>query len=352
MQPVIAVVGSANPSRRYDPPVREHEAALAAAAELGAELAERGCRLTVYSSDPCFIEHAVVRGYVESGRARPRSVVVRGRFGSDIGFRELEQHPDLFAVAPDPTPDWEVAYYRSLLAVDGVVLLGGERSTFIAGLIALSRRIAVAPVATFGGGAEKVWRRLGSEPGLATEDEVAVLSQPWKTATSAAEVVGSLLTQHERRQARDAANGRADRAVRRRAAVGTIAAVLLLLATLASIPIAFALPNGTWPTLSILFVAPVLASTWGAVVRNIYDGAVQWLRAAALGSAAGTIAFLLFLAAQLSTNPAMLSEDGSRRLVLFAVIVGFIGGFTSEVVYRKLREQDVAQTSVLPPPGG
>jgi hypothetical protein len=67
---------------------------------------------------------------------------------------------------------------------------------------------------------------------------------------------------------------------------------------------------------------------------------------------AGAIAFLLFVAAQLSTNPDLLASERARQLVFFVLAVGFIGGFTSETVYRKLQSQDVAQTSVLLPAGG
>ena len=83
------------------------------------------------------------------------------------------------------------------------------------------------------------------------------------------------------------------------------------------------------------------------MIRNAYDGTGQWLRSAVLGSAAGTIAFLLFVAARLTTNPDLLT-NGARRLIFFVLAVGFIGGFTSETVYGKLRAQDVTRTSALP----
>ncbi|MEV0559943.1 hypothetical protein [Dactylosporangium sp. NPDC050588] len=349
MQPVVAIVGSADASRSYEPEVRNREAVSQAARAIGRELAAAGCRIAVFSSDPGYIEGAVVAGYVESGSAGKHSILVRGRFGSDGAFPERNAHPQVFLAAPDPTGDWEVAFCRTLLEVDAVLLVGGGRSTFTAGLIALSRGIAVAPVATFGGAAERVWRRLAAT-GVAAEEDIAVLAAG-PAEHRAAEVVAVLLGQHRQNRGRAAALEHDRRAASRRTAVGLTAAMALLVLTLLTIPVAYAVPAGTWQNVAVLVAAPLLASTWGAVVRNVYDGAMQWLRAAALGSAAGTVAFLLFIAAQLATNPSLFTAPGTRSLTFFVLAVGFIGGFTSESVYRKLRDRDVVNTSALPPAG-
>ncbi|MFC0533327.1 hypothetical protein [Phytohabitans kaempferiae] len=350
MRPLIAVIGSMEPGRVYDPPAEDAVQVDEAAAAMGRELAAKNCRIVVFSSRPQYVERAVVRGFVESGQARPGSVEVRARFGADTAFEEMNRHPEAFAVRPEPAGDWEVAFYRSLLTVDGVLLVGGGRATFAAGLIALSRRVAIAPVAVFGGAALRIWRRLEGSGTYAAEDDIAALAQPW-AADSAAGVVAVLLAQHQRRVAAEALSRRGEASARRRTVAALVAALVLLLLALATIPLAFALPIGMWTGLTVLVTAALVASIWGAVIRNAYDGGAEWLRAAALGSAAGSIAFLLFVAAQMATNPNLLTGDGARRLIFFVLAIGFIGGFTSEVVYRKLRDQDVTQTPVLPPPG-
>ncbi|MFI5926140.1 hypothetical protein ACIA3K_09130 [Micromonospora sp. NPDC051543] len=343
MSPLVAIAGSAQVNRSYSPAVRDPEAAPAAAAELGSELARQGCRIVVYSSDPDYLERDVVRGYVGSGRATSGSILVRGRYQQDVDFEEAQRHPEVFAVVPESTDDWEVSFYRSLLTADALLLVGGGRSTFIAGLIGLSRRIPVAAVAAFGGGAEKTWQRLNNERGVATEEEVALLARPWQP-NAAGPIVTALCAQVRRRADEERAAGR-------RTVAGLVTALVLLLLALATIPLAYAAPAGGWQNLAVLVAAPMIASVWGAIVRNAYDGNGNWLRAAALGSAAGVIAFLLFVAAQLATNPGLLDGDAARRLVFFVLAIGFIGGFTSEVVYAKLRDQDVTQTPVLPPGG-
>ena len=67
MRPTIAVIGSMSPDRIYDPPGGDSETAEAAAAEIGRELAARGCRILVFSGRAEFIESAVVRGFVAHG---------------------------------------------------------------------------------------------------------------------------------------------------------------------------------------------------------------------------------------------------------------------------------------------
>jgi len=347
MQPVIAVIGSVNPLRTYDSPMANAAEAEAAAVAIGGELASRGCRILVFSSRPEYVERAVVRGYVESGHAVPGAIEVRARYGADTAFPEMDHHPPLFLVQPEPTDDWEVTFYRSLLSIDGVLLIGGARSTFVAGLIALSRDIALAPVAAFGGAAERVWRRLSSSH--AAEEDIATLAQPWQAGAAEA-IVSALLAQHVRRLDAAERSRRAGAAARRRTTYGLLFSLLLLLLALSTVPVAFALPAGRWPGLTVLVLAAFLASVWGAVIRNAYDDGAQWLRSAALGSAAGSVAFLLFVAAQMSTNSDLFAGDGVRHLIFFVLAIGFIGGFTSEVVYRKLRDQDVAQTSAVSPP--
>jgi hypothetical protein len=348
MRPSFAIVGSAQPRAPYDPAVRDHELAVQAAEELGFELARQDCDIFVYSSDPAFIESAVVRGYVRSGQARSKSIKVRGRYGraNDTGFVEALVHPDLFDIFPAATSDWEVSYYRSLLVVDGALLLGGGQSTFITGVIMISRRRPLVAVAAFGGGGEKAWHRLASEVSYATPDQVALMAQPWRKE-SAKQLVASLLAQHHESQAEQDRLRREDSRSRKRAALGALAGGSLLLGALSTIPVLYAWSNGTASTISALVAGPLLAATCGAVMRNSFDRQDEWLRIAVLGASAGAVAFLLFVAAQLTANPEILDGSGARRLIFFVLPIGFIAGLTFDAVYRKLRAQDVTQTSML-----
>ncbi|MGE5762679.1 MAG: hypothetical protein ACM3ZF_01965 [Mycobacterium leprae] len=54
-RPLVAIVGSVDPTRSYDPPLRHPDVAAAAAGALGRELAGQGCDIVVYPSDPRFV---------------------------------------------------------------------------------------------------------------------------------------------------------------------------------------------------------------------------------------------------------------------------------------------------------
>lgn len=349
----VVVVGSARPDRAYDPPLRAAEDALRAAEQLGHELARQGCSIVVHSGDAAFIEGAVVRGYVASGFARPRSVQVRPRYGraDDLSFPELAGHREVFDTMPEATADWEVTYYRSLLTADGVVVIGGGRSTFVAGLLALSRRAALLAVAGFGGAAEKVWERFTKERNHADEEELARMAEPWRDGL-ATELVGALVSQHQRREAERAQHRNATRRAARTLAAGLVFGAVLLVLALAAIPLSYRVSEGTTGAIAVLVSAPLLAATCGAVVRGTLDGRSDWLRTSVLGAAAGAMTFLLFVAAQLAATPDLLNAGGAvSRLLYFVIPLAFVAGLTFDAVYHKLRAQDVVPAAGLQRPG-
>jgi hypothetical protein len=355
MTMTVVVVGSAQPGREYEPPLRQAEQAERAAEELGRELALRGCSIVVHSSDEAFIEGAVVRGYVASGEARPRSIQVRPRYGrsDDLGFPEIARHKELFNTMPEVTSDWEVSFYRSLLLVDGILLVGGGGSTFLAGLIALSRRCPLLTVATFGANAEKVWQRFAKEPNWASQEELAVMAEAWDD-TLASRLIDSLISQHERHESNRRQTEQGTRAANRQLTTGMMSCALMLICALGTIPLSYSISSGTAWSIALLVAAPLLAASCGALVGNAIDSRSEWIRSAVLGAAAGTIAFLLFVAAQLAATPDALRDGGVSRLLYFVIPVAFIGGLTFDAVYRKLRGQDVTSTAAItssdPPP--
>jgi hypothetical protein len=257
VRPLIAVVGSAEPARTYDPPLRHPELVAPACADLGRELAAAGCDLLMYSSVAGFIEADVVRGYVASGAARPGSIHVHSPVDSRGGqFPEAKEHRDLFDPRPDSSGDWEVSYYRSLVEADGVLLVGGGRSTFVTGLIALAFDIPTLPVATFGGHAAKVWPALDRVRNDTVTQELGVMAAPDWRADSARTLVTGLLAQRDRRAQKAERARRAEHREDRRAAISlTIAAGLLLLG-LATIPAVYAWTPGTAGNLTALTRRP------------------------------------------------------------------------------------------------
>lgn len=345
--PSIAIVGSVDGARAEELGLRAVEKSRQAAEILGSELARSGLRLVVYSGDPQFIEADVVRGYVGSGAAKPRSIeICRPREAEAQEFSELADHPALFVLKPDASTDWEVSFYRSLFSADGVLLIGGGRSTFTTGLIALAVELPVVAVACFGGHAAKVWHALDRTPNHASQDDIAAMATPWRDEL-AGPLVASFIGQRERR-AKAAADTRAGVAgARRRVFAALVVGVVLFAAAVACIPLAYTWAPGTARSLALLVGAPILAAASGAIVRNAFEESREWLKTAALGIMVGGISALLFVAAQLLTTPDVLQSADARRLLFFVLPVGFIAGLTFDDVYRKLRGQDVTKTDAL-----
>ncbi len=350
----MAVVGSA--PRGLTGPAGEvggAGAAARAAEEIGAALAAAGCDLMVYSSSPQFLEHRVVTGFLVGAPVRARSVQVRPPVDDpDLDFAEMVGHREAFDIRYEPGADWEVTFYRSLSEIQGVILIGGGRTTLVTAMVGLAFGIPLAPLAAFGGHARKAWETLGRVRNQATEEEISALGAGWQPGAGTA-VVEILLNQHRRGLAEERQRERDRRVGSRSAALRLLVGTVLLLAALATVPLTYAASASAPLNITALILGSLLAATSGAVTRTSVDGEREWGRAAALGTAAGAVAFLLFVSAQLATSPDILAGPGARRLLFFVLSVGFVAGFTSDAVYARLRQQDVLTASGLgaPAPG-
>jgi hypothetical protein len=138
--PFVAVIGGL---RDFDE-IRL-AAAKASAKEIGAELAKAGFGLVVFFSNQESLEPHVVSGYAAA--LTDGAGLIRVRYAEpqrgNVKFREETARPDLFEHRLFPGEDWEAPFYRTLAedeGIDAVVLLGGGRSTFIAGQIAIARQ--------------------------------------------------------------------------------------------------------------------------------------------------------------------------------------------------------------------
>jgi hypothetical protein len=118
--------------------------------------------------------------------------------------------------------------------------------------------------------------------------------------------------------------------------------------------------SATWQW-GVFFVAtPLLAGAAGGLTRMLLDeqrGTVENLLGspalvAALGLGAGAVAAILFVVAQMASNPEFKDLDkavpsGVRALSWFALPIGFIGGLSLQAVYGKLERTSVVQTEAV-----
>ena len=109
-----------------------------------------------------------------------------------------------------------------------------------------------------------------------------------------------------------------------------------------------------WLILTMLFGAPMLAGMSGSTIRLVFDwqqAKVSLTRQSAittamLGLIAGGAAALLFTLAQTAALKT-LDLDPARRLIPFALAVGFVAGLTLDAVFRKLIASDVVELSAV-----
>lgn len=361
--PLIAIIGSAQADREYKPPLEKPEEAKQAAEALGRELANKGYRILVYSSDPRFIEADFVRGFASAAQVKPRSIQVRYPIDKDALFDEQKTQPEWFDARPE-RGDWEVSFYRSLQEVDGIILIGGGTPTLITGLLAIKNRTPLLPLAAFGAKARSVWELLSPNDSLLTADEIARLAQ-WHPQSSAEEWVRILSAQRQSRLNEEAVKERQKKAQSRTtqqyalfSAAIFVVAIAIAVAGLSGAVTAY----GT--LLALLFFCPLLAGVSGATIRTAFD----WTQAtptdsnrtlwstAALGLVIGGLSGLLFIVAQMTTIPQVQGQDAviaaitqtqTQRLIPFTLVIGFIGGLTLDAVVRKLTSIDVVDTKSL-----
>jgi hypothetical protein len=348
--PVIAIIGSADEGRNYDPPMPATAATRTMAENLGTALARAGYALMVYSAAVSLIERDVVRGFVAYKKARPKSVIVFAPFGSSnaVAFPERETHEELFDIRQDNSVGWEVSFYRSLGIADAVILIGGGQSTMITGILSLTYRIPVLALSAYGGSAARVWSFLVAGRDLPTQEHIHAMAQPgtpeviktWLESLSAQMVFKSREVQ-----------------TKSRTWFSAIALIVLFL-WVSALPFGFLLVsganNGMMPVadwhrtifIFLLFLSPLVSGASGATVRALLPGAEAeglTLRTTVLGVAAGAITSILYVLGQLVGNP----SPYNFIVLVFSVGFGFIAGFTFDSVFKKLESVQALRTEML-----
>lgn len=359
----IAVVGSIDAGREQELALRDLDTSAATAKEIGRALAERDYGLIVYSGDSLFVESAIVGGYLESEKVKPGSIRVifpRDRTAPAIPmFPKAKEKPECFKLEIDQNPHWESSFYRSLGESSGVLLVGGGRSTFVAGIVAKILHKPLLPIDAFGGAASEIWEMLDSNEDYITDDERRKLAIHGD-ATWALSVVDIMSASKKRRS--DATNLKETHSRRSRNDLRYQAVSALVVFVLTIVLIVETWDNeglSRVQLLSCLVASPLLAGFSGAFIRRIADifqgktsspETTSAFILGVLGAIAGGFSGLLFLMPQLAATTASAADKlpvQLSRLVPFSMITGFLAGFTTDLVYEKLREaKAIGDTSV------
>lgn len=375
--PLIAVVGSFNPSRETELSLKNVAIGNKAGEDLGRELARQGFRLVVYSSGAHTLEIDVVRGYLSHPNIEPVSIQVR--YSPESGQPEFAEEPgqeDKFDWQPDFNPDWEFSFYQSLAHIDGMLMLGGGSWALIAGVVAMSHRKPLLACAAFGGSGDKIWRAMRVQKYPISDADFALMARSNWSNDLAARLVTLLAKQKEdfaheeqvrleNEEKRIAERRQTELQENSRINWHAIISALLFGLAVFTWPLTMFLPEPTpgprgaakWHLCVVLFTC-ILAGASGATIRVVLDWATgvtrtfalsaynQYilLRYAALGMVAGGLAGVSFVLAQLfSTQTAPNEMFGAlTRLVPFLIIIGFAAGLTAEVVLSNIRKSSPA----------
>ncbi|MFF5232408.1 hypothetical protein [Dactylosporangium sp. NPDC000521] len=347
MRPSIVVVGSGSADRVYEPPLRDQPRMAAAGHDIGREIARAGCDLVVFSSDQDFLDRDVVAGFAAGiADGAPGRIVVRTRSLQPVGLGLDGAATERLDIESDTADEWEVSFYRSVYLADGLIVIGGGRSTRIAGLLAITHRTPLAAVGAFGGGASVVREYLDKNRNDATADDIVLMGRPW-SAQHAARLVRSVLDQRRRRGEAVAAATVAAARSRRTRTYTALTAVLALLAAAATVLLADAAVSHA-VLIGLLLAGPMLGAVGGAMLRDSTDEQPHALWSAARGLGAGLLAAMLYVASQLLTSPDLLTEAAARRLLWFVIPMGIAAGYTFDLVYARLRRGEAV---LVPAPG-
>jgi hypothetical protein len=362
VSPLIAIVGALDDTRP-ELELRDIKGAVVAAAELGRALAEQGCRLLVYSSDPGFLESHVVRGFISSAAAGPDSIVVVYPHGQPAPvFEQQQKKPICFKFKVSQHASWEVSFYQSLEAADGVILMGGGQSTFVSGILAVTRQMPLAAIESHGGMASKVWELIEPGAGSVILEEKELMatdsgSDKWPT-----KIVASLLAQRRRQQERELQRATQSRAYRWQVRAESAGAVVMLACALAIAILSWDTPMSRVMLLTALVLTPAIAGTSASLMRILQErsiGAADRSRQVGLtvtmGCVAGTVAGLLYVLAQLTAfSP---TAQGALpviagRLVPFSLLTGFLAGATGDAFFKRMIDRPVGpiELSAAPRP--
>jgi len=404
LPPIVAVVGSANEDlakqNNYDPEILDFEGAKLAAREIGQGLAAKGWLLQVFSLHPGFIEHDVVEGYasVDVGDAEAKTVYVHyplgGKYTQDPTTEARGKYQCTFQGIPNPLGKWEVSFYRALSSASAVVIIGGGRATLATGLVALTQRIPLYSVASFGGSGRTVWQAIEVGRDLPGQDHHRWMGSSWSSPSSAELCIKALEEQVQAREEErsaefeDEKRRRVEEENRKKAELERAEQEKRLSQEKAEAEeraratrnalIAFSLFALCSLIATVLFVLdwkiaspsrePIVSLLWAAVFGGITGSSILGIMTSlgpspsllkltsviatlVLGAVAGFAAGLIFIIGQVITLPDdlkvsnQLRAEQLRNMIPFVAVIGFVAGLTWNTFFSRLQKTDL-QTDI------
>jgi len=369
-QPFVAIIGG---FWKIKDDAAKFAEAKETASQIGAALAKAGMGLVVYFSNDESLEPHVVSGYVKELPLGAGEDLIRVRFAESqkgqVRFTEQNARPELFRVRNFPGQEWEAPFYRSLVAADGVdavLLMAGDRSTLIAGQIALARPLPILAVDKFDGAAGTVRTELaikGEYPSSAThtlQQSVAWLKEQLAERARKQEQF-RLQQEQEQEQIRlqqEQARHWESKYLNVTSQKGrTLWAAGAFVALLAAVFFGvLQKPSvGFYPFLT--FLGLIAAGATGALVRSVMSKAEETAPTTSLvlGAIAGFVVGVAYLVPQFVGAPGPLDPKAAEIMAndkiqfVSSVLVAVSAGVGFDTVFTRLKKQ--AEDQPIGPPG-
>jgi hypothetical protein len=364
--PVIAVLANVHPADgpERDAPIRHASEAPAAAEELGRALATAGLSIAVYSCSDRYLDSHVVDGFLAaSGKRQDKARIhvwhSQGSPDGDFqGMADAEYSGVFSPHLQSNTDDWSTTFFRSMKAVDGVVVIGGRDFSFVAALWTLGMSLPLSTVAYFGGGAAKAWPVLKAERGLAEDEEIEVMGLPW-SSTNLETLVSGLKKQVARKKGRESSDAAWS-------VTGSMMSIILSVATIGIFVASLLLvAPGSRPYFGLVLFGPLVAGTAGAMLRVTWEESTpprSLGKTCALGIGIGAAYILLFIISQASANqslfdPTVVLKPGPAALLSATALgLAYGAGFALDTALDKMKrgivERTLSSTSGDGPSGG
>ncbi|HMK26519.1 MAG TPA: hypothetical protein VK483_10855 [Chitinophagaceae bacterium] len=314
------------------------------AQEIGEALADAGMGLVVYFSDPGSLEPHVVTGYVRKLLPGTGAGSILVRFAepqkNTVRFAEQATHPDVFK-PKIIGKDWEAPFYRSLVSaedVDAVLLMGGSKSTLIAGLIALERPLPVLAIDKFDGSAGII----------RTELSVISPDYPSSGSHSIKQSVTWLKNKCEERakeqeETRQMKRNYKKMISQKKKIIWASFAFIALLVTL-FFGVARTPPAENYSF--VIFSGLIAAGATGALIRSISWGPEETspIKSLFLGAVAGFVVGLAYLIPQWIGAPGVLKPlakvvETDKIQLVSAILVALSAGVGFDTVFNRLKKQ-------------
>ena len=369
----IAIVGSISAGRELGANKALDEKIRQDAFEFGKELQKQGYGIVVYADYDEFVDIHVVRGYID-GIVVPKAGSIRLFTQSDvtstfpIDDSKTPLPVDWLDIKTNSSPQWELSYYSSLGDAQGVLMLGGAQSTFVAGVLCLRNKWPILTIAETGGSAKAIWDIITVSPAF-TADDANQMGKPFRVdqMDQYMKVLENQISARERTKAKEEENEaqllaelaryRFQNDYTRQTRARSIAIIIFLCLSVASFAAVSILAQlnkvegiSIWGIQLLLVFCSISAGALGGVIRTVIDRRTDYtyrpsdneMTVCALGATAGLVAGMLYVSTQI-----LAGANNVGVVSMTALFIGLIAGLTTEKVFADLSKKNALDVQAL-----